>query len=486
MARGARGGPLAKARLNDEHAATPRPTLPAILEAMRRRDAGGGRVPRNAAGTREVHPLTEHAAVAPPPSLRDGASPMHPRERSRRTESSRVSRRMAVGVWAVWAASIALIAVGAVYAFPGGANVSVDAYSVITSLTLAVATASLVTSGAVLATRVRGNRVGWLLWAGGAMLALGTAASSPVPAGTPGAVWLTWLTNVVWVPGLMLVALFAPLYFPTGRLPSPRWRAVVAVSTAAIACSVLHAAFGPFDPASVPPGMQNPLAVTGALADLLTIANVAATLTGIPCLVLVAASLVLRYRRAAGEERAQLRWFAAGAALTGLAISVSLPLGSPTGGVALIASNLAWLLLFLGLALLPASIAVAVLRYRLYEIDRLLSRTVAYAILTVLLASVFGATVLVLQGMLAPFTGSNALAVAGSTLIGAGLFQPVRRRISALVDRRFNRAGYDAERTLALLGARLRREVDAEAIATDLRATVTAALEPASVNVWLR
>jgi hypothetical protein len=200
---------------------------------------------------------------------------------------------------------------------------------------------------------------------------------------------------------------------------------------------------------------------------------------------LAVASLVIRYRRAAGVERAQLKWFAFVTAISVPAFLVTVVLYGNTG-VAPIASLVAGLVAFGGLALLPIAIGIAVLRYRLYEIDRLVSRTISYGVLTAIVGGLFVGFILVFQAVLAPVTGSNELAVAGSTLLAAALFQPIRRRVQRIVDRRFNRSRYDAERTVAAFAERLRDEVDLEQLRAEILATVTATVEPSSVSLWLR
>jgi hypothetical protein len=250
--------------------------------------------------------------------------------------------------------------------------------------------------------------------------------------------------------------------------------------------ALIQAAFSPFSPGSTPPGMRNPLAVSGALASVLSLMSAAASLAAVVCFPLAAASLVVRYRRASGVERAQLRWFAAVAALIGVSFALGLSTSSATSGVLVLVSNVAWSCLFIGLALLPLAIGIAVLRYRLYEIDRLVSRSIGWGVLTVILGSVFVGLVLGLQTLLAPFTGSNELAVAASTLLVFSLFQPVRRRVQGLVDRRFNRARYDAQAAVDAFAERLRDEVDLEILQGSLLRLVEATLEPKASGLWLR
>jgi len=194
---------------------------------------------------------------------------------------------------------------------------------------------------------------------------------------------------------------------------------------------------------------------------------------------------VIRYRRAAGIERAQLKWFALVMAISLPALLVRFSLYG-NDGVELIVSNVALLVAYAGFALLPVAIGIAILRYRLYEIDRLISRTISYGVLTAIVGGLFGGFILVFQAGLAPVTGSNELAVAGSTLLVFALFQPLRRRVQRLVDRRFNRSRYDAERTVAAFAGRLRDEVDLDALKLEILATVTRAVEPTTVALWLR
>jgi hypothetical protein len=145
-----------------------------------------------------------------------------------------------------------------------------------------------------------------------------------------------------------------------------------------------------------------------------------------------------------------------------------------------------WTIAASSFALIPLAIGVAVLRYRLYEIDRIISRTIGWAVVTTIVAGLFIALVLAFQALLAPLTGSNTIAVAGSTLLVAALFQPLRRRVQRLVDRRFNRTRYDAERTVAAFAARLRDEVDLESLRGEILTAVAQTVQPTSVSLWLR
>jgi len=395
-------------------------------------------------------------------------------------------------VWAVWVVSVALVVAGATTGLLSGSvgtalsSGSVDLYSIITGLMGSVAAVTLATVGAVLASRLPRNPIGWLLLVSGAVLGFSFVATTPGVTGLPGGIWLLWLGNLTWYPAVVFVGVLLPLLYPTGHLPSPRWRAVVVVAIVTMTLALINTAFSPFSPGSAPPGVSNPLAVSGSLASVLSLMSSAGILAAVVCFPLAAASLVVRYRRAAGVERAQLRWFAAVATLIGLSFAVALMTNSATSGLLAVVSNAAWLLLFVGLALLPVAIGIAILRYRLYEIDRLISRSIGWGVLTVILGAVFVGLVLGLQTLLAPFTGSNELAVAGSTLLVFSLFQPVRRRVQGIVDRRFNRARYDAQAAVDAFTVRLRDEVDLEILQGSLLRLVEATLEPKASGLWLR
>ena len=402
----------------------------------------------------------------PRPSARDG-----------------LGRPRALAVWAVSVLTVVVVFLGVAAALPSGAN---DPFSILTGLTGSLAAVSLAIVGSVLLTRLPRNRIGGLLWLGGSLLGLSFGMSSPGAGGLGGGVWLVWLSNLLWLPAVVVVGVMVPLLFPTGHLPSPRWRPVIAVVIVAVAASVAQAALSPFNPGSAPPGLVNPLAVGGTLADLLSLLGVASSLAAIVCFPIAAGSLVVRYRRASGMERAQLRWLATVAALLGGSFAVALATSLVTIGPLLAISSAAWELLLVGLAVMPVAIGIAVMRYRLYEIDRMISRGISYGLLTAVLAGVFAGAVLLSQAVLAPVTQSNELAVAASTLAVAALFQPLRDRVQRLVDRRFNRSRVDAERAASAFAGRLRDEVDLAQLGAEITATVSGTMQPISVALWLR
>ncbi len=262
------------------------------------------------------------------------------------------------------------------------------------------------------------------------------------------------------------------------------------IAAALVLVGGVGAAFSPWIPDPYP--VDNPLivgGVAGAVASFLS--NVVATVLVVIGGTLAVTSLVVRYRRAAVIERAQIKWFAAVAMVTALggianiAAYTASGAAAPMGALGVL-NTISGFVIYSGLALLPVAIGVAILRYRLYEIDRLVSRTISWALMTLILGGLFVTAILVAQAVLAPFTGSNALAVAGSTLLVFALFAPIRQRVQRLVDRRFNRSRYDAERTVAAFAGRLRDEVDLEQLRSEILSTVSAAVEPSSVSLWLR
>jgi hypothetical protein len=305
--------------------------------------------------------------------------------------------------------------------------------------------------GALLAIRRPGNSIGWLLVAIGWALALLNVPTIDATAqqATGKAVFL------------LLFAL--AVVFPSGRLPGGRWRRIVR--------AVLAIGVG--------------LVVVSAIAPTITVRSVL-TFPVVILMVGGTVSLVVRYRRAEGIERQQLRWVVAAIAFLIAAFPAGFVLSLLVPATANAGSGLAWTGAIVGFPLVPTAIGIAVLRYRLYAIDRIISRTISWAVLTVLLGGAFAGLVLALQALLAPLTGSNEVAVAGSTLLVAALFGPLRRRVQRVVDRRFNRSRYDTERMLAAFAGRLRDKVDLEAVRAEVLATVDTTLEPSASSLWLR
>jgi hypothetical protein len=410
-----------------------------------------------------------------------------------RTDRHRRSRWHAPALVALWIAALALVLLGFVEALPGGlANETF--VGVMLPLVL-----STVTVGAVLVNRLPRHIVGWLLLGGGLSIAVSTGAGALAdyglnlhPGSVPGAVWFAILSGATGGMFIGLLGGFVPLYFPTGRLLSPRWRVMVLIAIVLTLSPVITNAFGmlgefgSLSGSTYPAEITNPLALSGLGGQLIALLSTISHALGDVVLIPVLASLVVRYRRASGIERAQLKWFAYVGLVVPPALLLAIVTGGATSGPLAVISNIAFVVAIGGLALQPVAIGIAVLRYRLYEIDRLISRTISYGVLTAIVVGLFVGFILVFQAVLAPVTGSNELAVAGSTLLAATLFQPLRRRVQRIVDQRFNRTRYDAELIVAAFARRLGDEVHLEALRSEILATVSAAVEPRSVSLWLR
>jgi hypothetical protein len=351
------------------------------------------------------------------------------------------------------------------------------------SLPYGVAAVSAATVVAVLASRRPRHPVGWLLLGLGLSLHVHGLAYVYVryglvarPGALPAADYLAGFAAGTVVTWLSCTG-FALLLTPTGLLPSKRWRWWARVATVAPVVFLLGSIVEPAPLYPEYPAVTNPLAAPPALVGpLRAVTGMAllATVRGVP---VAAASLVVRFRRARGTERQQLRWLALAAALAPLAVLVT--------AAGLRADNWAVVNGAVGLylALPPLATGAAILRYRLYDLDRIISRTLAYGLLTVLLGAGYAAVVLGL-GLLLP--DASSLVVAAATLAVAALFQPARRRLQQATDRRFNRRRYHAAATIAAFSARLREEVDLDTLTAELLAVVEETMQPTQVSLWLR
>jgi uncharacterized membrane protein YeaQ/YmgE (transglycosylase-associated protein family) len=389
--------------------------------------------------------------------------------------SGRANRRLAWGL----AASVLLLLVAAevlALATENGTNPGRDVFIWAIALVFSVV-------GALIASRHPDNAIGWLfLWAG-VTAGIGSLAASyadywvdnrdgPALLGKTAA----WYGDLSWIPWILVPSTFLLLLFPDGRLLSRRWRAVAWCAATAIAglfvTQGLHAG-----QISDYPQVRNPYGVESPLLDPLVGLAFVLMLVGIVGSV---ASLILRFRRARGEQRQQIKWLAFAGAVAGACVIVFTALYDVVGEDV---ANAAMMLSVLGL---PVAAGVAILRYRLYDIDVVINRTLVYGALTATLAAAYLACVLLLQLLLNGITGDSGLAVAGSTLAVAALFRPARARIQGAVDRRFYRRKYDAAQTLERFGAQLRDEVDLGALRAELRSVVAETMQPAHVSVWLR
>jgi hypothetical protein len=390
-------------------------------------------------------------------------------------------RTRTVLAWALWLATFGCCAAGLLVtlAVTRPLTLGVLAEGAVYALSFALGSATV---GLVLSLRRPANPIGWLYAGAGLAWALslpsGAWVDQLVRAGHP--LPLTARLAVgpgqwVWAPGVALGVTLPALLLPDGRLRSPRWRVVVATSVAGAALTVLAGSLAPgtLDEPPIP----NPFGLAGPAG------KVAAALTGIG-LVLhwaslppAAACVVLRFRAARGVERQQLRWVAAGAAGAVVGLVLALPAG--LGLLPELFSNV----IYPALLCPPVATAVAVLRYRLWELDRLVSRTVTYAAVTALLVVPY---LLIVPAASRLASGAGNLAVAAATLAAVGAFQPLRRRVQELVDRRFNRRRYDAARTVEAFAARLREQVDLDALSGELLAVVEQTVQPTRASLWLR
>jgi hypothetical protein len=371
--------------------------------------------------------------------------------------------------WSLWGVAAGLLAAGA----------AVNAALVVRSWEGVLATLSLVflTVGAFLAGRRPANPVGWLLLGWGMVMAFGSFAGAYVdrglvrdPGSLPGVHWVAWAEGVVWHPAFALLA-FLLLLFPHGRLPSRRWRPFAWLTAAVYLSLALSAALSPeavtlYYPQAVSPVRLPVAPVADAAFGMLLLSQLLVLATAL-------LSLVLRLRRATGEERQQVKWFVY-TVVTVVLVFVITTLMIGAG------------YLFPLFGLIPLAVAVAVLKYRLYDIDRLINRTLVYALLTALLAGVYAAGVFLFGILLEPALGNSQLAVAAATLAVAALFQPARRRLQQLVDRRFDRRRYDAARTVEGFSVRLRDHVDLDTLSAELLGVVDRTVQPTSASLWLR
>ncbi len=353
--------------------------------------------------------------------------------------------------------------------------------------------------GALVASRRPGNRIGWISLAVGLCLALSGVASEYAiyallsqPGSLPGAKLAAWLGEWTWVPSVGLMGTFLVLLFPDGRLPSCRWRAVAWLAMAAMIFSGLSLAFLP-GPLRETPGiaLANPFGIE-ATRSILKLVETAGFFLLPLCFVASAVSMVLRFRRSQGVERQQLKWFVSAAALLAVTFATTVVAsffvgdlsGRSAPSLALKVAQDITTLTFVGL---PVAAGIAILRYRLYDIDRIINYTLVYGSLTATLVALYFGSIVVFQRLFVVLTGEKStLAVVASTLAIAALFNPLRRRVQGFVDRRFYRGKYDAAKTLAAFNARLRNETDLDALRKDVVGVASRTVQPEHVSLWLR
>jgi hypothetical protein len=343
--------------------------------------------------------------------------------------------------------------------------------------------------GAMILSHRPENTIGWIFCAAALFQALSefgleyatyalVTRSGALPLGAE----MSWLADWIWAPGLGLILVFLPLFFPDGRPPSRRWRPVAWLGGLAIGLISVPV------PILTWPERGTAVLKGGGIGDEDPAWLVALVEAGFPLMLLAGLaaviSLFVRFHRARGDERQQIKWFASAAALTLAWIFVFEQLGSAEGGVLEAIAAVSSLVL---VPSIPIATGIAILRYRLYDIDRIVNRALVYVALTASLVLVYLSGVVSLQyAFRALAGGSSQLAIVASTLAIAALFNPLRRRIHAFIDRRFYRRKYDAAKTLEVFSSKLRDETDLDASDDELVSVVRETMQPAHVALWLR
>jgi hypothetical protein len=384
---------------------------------------------------------------------------------------ARASARLA---WALCAVGVTLAVLGLVYASWNYASLDSFLRGTVRSATVAIC---IPVVGALIATYRPRNPIGWIFCAVGVTQGLlsfsyeyGLYALRTAPGAVPGGPLAFWAATWMWAPGVGLLFTFVPLLFPDGRLPSRRWRPVAWLSAVAVGLST-------WLPAAILWPLRGPALVDYDAGEPLEAGQEvvlgAALLLMVLCGLACVTALFVRFRRARGIERQQLKWFLFASVIT-VGVVIEGQLGSR-------------LLILPLVAAIPVAIGIAILRYRLYEIDRIINRTLVYGVLTAILGLSYAGVVLVLGQLFGGVTKDPpSWAVAGATLVVASLFQPARRRVQAAVDRRFNRRRYHAAQTIEAFSARLREEIDLNTLTGELLAVVDKTMEPTRISLWLR
>jgi len=392
--------------------------------------------------------------------------------------STRTSGRLAWSMWAIFMACIGFGLLLQGLRHPSSIGTALSHME----LEPALAFVGFATIGSLIAARRPENAIGWIF----CTIGLGTGvvffaeayadyALVTRPGSLPGGQVMAWIYQTVWALNKGLLVTFVLLLFPNGRLPSPRWRPVAWLAAGTIAVYVVSQALKP-GPIDDYPATNNPVGIehVGGISELLS-SNVGDGLL-LALLFLSALSVIVRFRHAKADERQQLKWFAYAAGLL-VVFFVANDFLFPLVGD---------LLFIVGIALLPISVVIAILRHRLFDIDILINRTLVYGALTVGLALVYVGSVIMLQQLFRTLTGQESdLAIVASTLAIAALFNPLRQRLQAFIDKRFYRRKYDAAKTLAAFSARLRNETDLDALTADLLTVVDETVQPAHVSLWL-
>src|SRR5918998_2829121 len=393
--------------------------------------------------------------------------------------SSHAAARLA---WSLCTLTIVLVAFVVVFAVFYRDNLR--------DLTFLLAVVSNALVGAVLASHRPRNPVGWFFVFSSVSFAVSEAMFRYAvyglvidPGSLPLARAMAWPATWLWVPGVLLVLVFLPLYFPNGRLLSLRWRPVMWLAIIVSGATVVIWAFLPGKVGDAW-DITNPLGLA-ALRPAIGGLEVVMAVLFLGFILSSVVSLVVRFRRSQGQERQQMKWLTyAAATVLGLVLLTTLLEAAKSVFLSEMA-GLATDLLIVGI---PVGVGIAVLRYRLYDIDRIINRTLAYASLTVILVGVYFGGVTATQALFRALTGQEnlpQLVVVASTLVIAALFNPLRRRIQSFIDRSFYRRKYDAAKTLQGFSMKLREETDLNALSDDLVGVVRETMQPAHVSLWL-
>ena len=387
---------------------------------------------------------------------------------------SRAASRLA---WSVCGLSLALLACALALAVLNGADVFAVSFS------LALTVSAVV--GGLVASRRPENPVGWFFLGGAVCFAFVAFAGGyatygllTAPGALPGAQAIAWPLSWLWVPGVMLLLCFVPLYFPDGRLVSRRWRWIVRFALVFCVGAAVHSALSPGEIQGS--GIINPLGIE-ALRPVFDLFETLGFALYFALLFASVASLVVRFRRPGSVERQQIKWLALAALLIPVWFLTNAPIQAAAPNLFLLVDSL------VVSALIPLAAGIAILKYRLYDIDVIINRTLVYGSLTALLALVYFGGVTATQTLFRTLTGQeqhSQLAVA-STLVMAALYNPLRQRIQSFIDRRIYTRKFDARKTLEAFSTKLRDETDLEALNSDLIGVVRETLQPAHVSMWL-
>jgi hypothetical protein len=393
--------------------------------------------------------------------------------------SRRAAARLAWSLWGLVVAFLLVVGIGDLLIGDGEFDLVLVSFVIFVS--------AFSTVGALVSSRLPRNPIGWIMMGAGISYVVGGISliyedsvghDGPIPLAGRLLVWVgTW----AWSVGLVLAGVYLLLLFPNGRALSPRWKIAGYTGAAGILLLIASVAFAP-NWESEGFHAANPLGLRGADAALTAAGNLGGLLTvGSVCA--AAISLVIRFRRSSGTEREQLKWLAYAAAMV---VACAVALGPLE---AIIGPGDQWddisnFLISASFALVPIACGIAILRYKLYAIDRIINKTLVFGLVTAVLVAGYAGGVLLLQSVL-PVPDDSPVTVAASTLAMAAIFRPLRRRVQNVVDRRFYRARYDATQAIEGFGSRLRLETDLESLAADLVGVVTGTMHPAHASLWL-